>query len=85
MTRSSTGSSLDSFLDVQNQVLQKMVQFNVRLKPSKCCFGIEEIEFLGNQWSRDQNELAKGSGYQSSSRANFSEGIPQFYKYGQLV
>jgi hypothetical protein len=39
-------ASVDSFLDVLNQVLLKMVQFNVRLKPSKYYFGMEEIEFL---------------------------------------
>jgi hypothetical protein len=42
------GATVDSFLTVLNQVLERMVQFNVRLKPSKCFFGMEEIEFLGH-------------------------------------
>jgi hypothetical protein len=42
------GSCVESFLTVLNQVLERMVKFNVRLKPSKCYFGYEEIEFLGH-------------------------------------
>jgi hypothetical protein len=40
---------VDSSLDVLNQVLQKcLIQFNVKLKPSKSYFGMEKIEFLGH-------------------------------------
>ena len=29
-------------------ILGRMVQFNVRLKPSKCFFGMTSVEFLGH-------------------------------------
>jgi hypothetical protein len=37
---------VDSFLTTLDQVLGQMVRYNVRLKPSKCSFGMERIEFL---------------------------------------
>jgi Reverse transcriptase (RNA-dependent DNA polymerase) len=41
------GADLESFLSVLDQVLGRLESFNVRLKPSKCFFGYEKIEFLG--------------------------------------
>jgi hypothetical protein len=40
------GADLESSLSVLDQVLRRMVSYNVRLKPSMCYFGFEEIEFL---------------------------------------
>jgi hypothetical protein len=40
------GADLESFLS--DQALGRMISYNVRLKPSKCYFGLEEIEFLGH-------------------------------------
>jgi hypothetical protein len=36
------GTDVENFLSVLNMVLTRMVQYNVRLKPSKCSFGMEE-------------------------------------------
>jgi cleavage and polyadenylation specificity factor subunit 1 len=47
------GAMVGSFLSVLELVLAEMVAFNVRLKPSKCYFGMESIEFLGHIF--DQN------------------------------
>ena len=43
-----------SFLQMLDMVLDRMAKFNVRLKPSKCSFGMISVEFLGNIF--DENE-----------------------------
>ena len=40
------GSTVESVLTVLDRILSRMATFNVRLKPSKCSFGMQSIEFL---------------------------------------
>ena len=40
------GSSVEGFLYILDQILSRMAAFTVRLKPSKCSFGMQSIEFL---------------------------------------
>lgn len=42
------GSDTSQFLDRLDKILHRMEECNVRLKPSKCFFGYDEIEFLGH-------------------------------------
>jgi len=37
------GRNEESFLTLLHQILSKLVKFNVRLKPSKCYFGMDHI------------------------------------------
>jgi hypothetical protein len=43
---------VESFLTTLDQVLGHMVRYNVRLKPSKCSFGMESIEVLGHLFDK---------------------------------
>lgn len=49
--------SVDSFLDLLDQTLSRMAQFNVRLRPSKCYFGFSSIEYLGHIFDRGGSRL----------------------------
>ena len=49
------GSTVEGFLSILDQILSRMAAFNVRLKPSKCSFGMQSIEFLG--YFFDENEV----------------------------
>ena len=42
------GKDALSFLKMLDLVLDRMPKFNVRLKPSKCSFGMTSVEFLGH-------------------------------------
>ena len=42
------GKNEASFLQILDMVLDRMTKFNVRLKPSKCSFGMTSVEFLGH-------------------------------------
>jgi len=42
------GSTVEGFLTILDQILSRMAAFNVRLKPSKCSFGMQSIESLGH-------------------------------------
>ena len=42
-------------LEMLDMVLGRMAHFNVRLKPSKCSFGMTSVEFLGHIF--DQNDV----------------------------
>jgi len=42
------GRNVEEFLGTLDRILSQMSKFNVRLKTSKCCFGMTEIEFLGH-------------------------------------
>ena len=42
------GSTVEGFLTILDQMLSRMTAFNVRLKPSKWCFGMQSIEFVGH-------------------------------------
>ena len=42
-----------------DQVLAQMVRANVRLKPSKCSFGMESIEFLGHVFDAEGVKLSE--------------------------
>ena len=42
-----------TFLEILDMVLGRMTQFNVRLKPSKCSFGITSVEFLGHIFDKN--------------------------------
>jgi hypothetical protein len=52
------GTDEDNFLDLLDQILAKMVEANVRLKPSKCSFGMVSIEFLGHIFSKEGHYLS---------------------------
>jgi Reverse transcriptase (RNA-dependent DNA polymerase) len=51
------GANVDSFLITLEQVLGQMVRYNNRLKPSKCSFGMESIEFLGHLFDKEGSRL----------------------------
>ena len=42
------GKDASSFLKMLDLALDRMAKFNVRLKPSKCSFGMTSVEFLGH-------------------------------------
>ena len=48
----------ETFLVLTDQILSKLVEFDVRLKPSKCCFGMDHIGFLGHVFSESSMELS---------------------------
>ena len=47
------GRDVEGFLDILDRVLSQMAKFNVRLKPSKCFFGMTSIEFLGHVFDKN--------------------------------
>ena len=49
------GSTVEDFLMVLDQILSRMAAFNVKLKSSKCSFGMQSIEFLGHIFIFDEN------------------------------
>jgi hypothetical protein len=63
-------ATVDSFLTLLNQVLGKMLEFNVRLKQSKRFFSMEEIEFLGH--IIDANGIRLGN-----ARVQGIRGVPE--------
>ena len=52
------GENEESFLALLDQILSKLVECNVRLKPSKCFFGMDHIEFLGHVFSEEGMQLS---------------------------
>jgi len=56
--------TIEEFLFRVEQVLSRLAQFNVRLKPSKCFFGYTKVVFLGHVFSKDgyclSNERKQG-------------------------
>jgi len=44
-----------------DQILWKLVEFNVRLKPSKSYFGMDHIEFSGHVFSKSGYSVMRGS------------------------
>jgi hypothetical protein len=52
------GTDVNTFLTRLDKVLGTMVQFNVRLKASKCSFGMEEVEFLGHVFNKEGVHLS---------------------------
>ena len=42
------GKHASSFLKMLDLLLDRKAKFNVRLKPSKCSFGMTSVEFLGH-------------------------------------
>jgi hypothetical protein len=53
------GADVESFLSNLDHVLEQMVRYNVRLKPSKCSFGMESIEFLGHVFDKNGHKLTE--------------------------
>jgi len=58
MIPSLNGGNEESFLILIDQILSKLVEFNVRLKPSKCYFGMDKIEFWGHIFSNSGMKLS---------------------------
>jgi hypothetical protein len=52
------GKTPETFLSVLDSVLGVMTAYNVRLKPSKCFFGMTSIEFLGHIFDKDGSRLS---------------------------
>ena len=52
------GSSVEGFLTILDQILSRMEAFNVRLKSSKCSFGMQSIEFLGHIFDKNGVRLS---------------------------
>ena len=52
------GRNEETFLTLFDQILSKLVEFNVRLKPSKCYFGMDHIEYLGHVFSEEGMQLS---------------------------
>jgi hypothetical protein len=52
------GSTVEGFLSILDQILSRMAAFNVRLKPSKCSFGMQSIEFLGHIFDENGVKLS---------------------------
>jgi hypothetical protein len=48
----SFGDTADDMLSNLDMLLQRMEDYNVRLKPSKCQFGFEEVEFVGHIFNK---------------------------------
>ena len=53
------GATVDEFLDRLDKALSRMVDANVRLKPSKCSFGVTEILFLGHEFNCQGYKLSE--------------------------
>ena len=47
------GKNKKLFLEMLDMVLGKIVQFNVRLKPSKCFFGMTSVDVLEHIFDRN--------------------------------
>jgi len=47
------GGSYDECLRIVNQVLSRLNQFNVKLRPEKCVWFAETVEYLGHVISKD--------------------------------
>ncbi len=41
-------TSVEEFLERLRIVFERFRQFNITLNPKKCCFGLEEVEFIGH-------------------------------------
>ena len=52
------GRNEERFQTLLDQILLKFVEFNVRLKSSKCYFDMEHIEFLGHIFSESGMQLS---------------------------
>ena len=52
------GRNEETFLTLLDQILSKLEEFNVRLKPSKCYFGMDHIEFLAHVFSESEMQLS---------------------------
>ena len=52
------GRNEESFLTLLDQILSKLVEFNVSLKPSKCFLGMDHIEFLCHDFSESGMQLS---------------------------
>jgi hypothetical protein len=49
----------DEFLARLRQLLERLLEFNIKLKPSKCAFGMNETEFLGHVISAEGITMSK--------------------------
>ena len=63
-----------------------MAKFNVRLKSSKCSFGMTSVEFLGHVFDKNGLHLSEKivQGFRSSSYPNAGFGSETFCWNGQL-
>jgi len=77
--------TVEDFLAIRDQILSRMAAFNVRLKLSKCSFGMQSIEFLGHIFDKNGVTLSDSSpGYQESTGPNVCERGSNFYRHGKL-
>ena len=53
------GKDAISYLQMLDLVLDRMIKFNVRLKPSKCSFGMTSVEFLGRIFREKGSKLSE--------------------------
>ena len=53
------GTTVDEFLDRLDKALSRMANANVRLKPSKCSFGVTEVLFLGHEFNCQGYKLSE--------------------------
>ena len=52
------GKTVKDFLTILDQILSRMTAFNVRIKPMKCSFGMQSIEFLGHIFDENGVKLS---------------------------
>ena len=75
-----------SFLKMLDLVLERMIKFNVRLKPSKCSFSMTSAEFLGHIFDEyGAFERQKSSRHQRSSHTNVSFSSAKFRWNSELL
>ena len=53
------GKDEKPFLQMLDMILDRMVKFNVRLKPSKCSFVMTSVEFLGHIFDENGVNLSE--------------------------
>ena len=53
------GKDAISYLQMLDLVLDRMIKFNVRLKPSKCSFGMTSVEFFGHIFDENGVHLSE--------------------------
>jgi len=54
------GRNEETFITLLDQILSKLVEFKVRLKPSKCYLSMDQIEFLRHVFSESGMQLMRG-------------------------
>ena len=81
------GRNVKEFLNILSRILSQMATLNVRLKPSKCFFGITSIEFLGHIFDISGVKLSelRVKGIQESPEPKSVKGVRIIIIFGTIL